>query len=193
MSQEKRQQLNHTTKAAAYLRISEKRKQDTDNQLNLAKDYALKNGLDLEEDMIFYEEKPASTIANSPAIDNLSIVFKNRPKLLYILELARLRKFSHLLVQSSDRLARDTFQNALIKHYLNKYKIEIHYTKLGEVFSDDPASQSLQNIIACFAEYEASLIQVRVKNSLMIGAKNGLWPGGKLPIGYISSTSNKRL
>lgn len=134
--------------------------------------------------MIFSEKEPASNTSSSPMVSDFTIVFKHRPELLKILTMATRKKFSHLIVYSSDRLARDVFQNALIKHHLEKNKVQIHFTKEGENFKNDSLSQKLQNIIACFAEFEASTTSTRVYDSLTQVFKRGNWPGGKPPFGF---------
>ncbi|WP_242966518.1 recombinase family protein [Clostridium sp. BSD9I1] len=149
-----------------------------------AVEYAEKNGLILTEDMVFSEKEPASNTNDSPMVSDFTIVFKHRPELLKILTMASRKEFSHLIVYSSDRLARDVFQNALIKHHLEKYKIQIHFTKEGENFKNDSLSQKLQNIIACFAEFEASTNSTRVYDSLTQVFKKGAWTGGKRPFGF---------
>lgn len=163
--------------------MSDKR-QHIETQRKKAIKYAEENNLYLDEDMILSEKEPASNTKDSPMISDFTIVFKHRPELLKILTMASRKEFSHLIAYSSDRLARDVFQNALIKHHLEKYKIQIHYTKEGENFKNDSLSQKLQNIIACFAEFEASTNGTRVYDSLSHVFKRGDWTGGKAPFGF---------
>lgn len=183
MSQTENVPLKYTTEAVAYLRVSDKR-QNLETQRAKAIKYADENNLHLPEDMIFSEEQPASNTSTSPMVSDLTAVFKSRPKLLKILTMASHKEFSHLIAYSSDRLARDVFQNALIKQHLEKNKVQIHFTKEGENFKDDPLSQKLQNILACFAEFEASTISSRVFDSLTQVFNRGDWPGGRAPLGF---------
>ncbi|MCY6482814.1 recombinase family protein [Clostridium aestuarii] len=178
------------TKAAAYLRVSDRR-QNLETQEAKAFKYAAENNLLLNKDMVFCEKKPASNTNNSPIVSDLTVVFKSRPELLKILTMASHGDgdFSHLIVYSSDRLARDVFQNALIKQHLEKNHVQIHFTKEGENFKNDPLSQKLQNILACFAEFEASTISSRVSDSLAQVFKRGDWTCGKPPLGFILTNS----
>lgn len=171
------------TEAVAYLRVSDRR-QNLETQRAKAIKYAEKNNLHLDENMIFPEKQPASNTADSPIVSDLTVVFKSRPKLLKILLMASRKEFSHLIVYSSDRLARDVFQNALIKQHLEKNKIQIHFTKEGENFKNDPLSMKLQNILACFAEFEASTISSRVFDSLTQVFNRGDWTGGRAPLSF---------
>lgn len=173
----------NTKVAVAYLRVSDKR-QNIETQRKKAIEYADRHNLHLDEDMIISEKEPASNTNDSPMISDFTIVFKHRPELLRILTMASRKEFFHLIVYSSDRLARDVFQNALIKHHLQKYKIQIHYTKEGENFKNDSLSQKLQNIIACFAEFEASTNATRVYDSLIHVFNRGDWTGGTPPFGF---------
>ncbi|KGM96370.1 hypothetical protein Z968_06525 [Clostridium novyi A str. 4552] len=177
------QTFNIENIAVAYLRVSDTR-QNLQTQKIKAIKYANKNNLILTNDMIFQEKKPASTTVSTPVVSDLSVVFKHRPELLKILIMASRKQFSHLIVYSSDRLARDVFQNALIKQHLEKNNVKIHFTKEGENFKSDPLSQKLQNILACYAEFEAATISSRVFDSLTQVFKRGDWTGGKAPIGY---------
>jgi site-specific DNA recombinase len=166
-----------------YVRSSLSR-QNSETQRAMLKKYAHDNGLILTDDMIYEEKKPASNTKNSPMVNDIDIAFKNRPVIHEILKMASRHEFTHFITYSSDRLARDVFQNAVIKQHFKKNNISIHFTKAGENFKEDSQSQKLQNLLACYAEYEASLLSSRIFDNHTQIFQKGNWTGGKAPFAY---------
>lgn len=173
--------------AIAYVRVSQD-SQDETTQIDSVKKYAENNKFILTDICI---EKKSASVDPSYANSDLALMFKNRPKILKLLTKAQNKEFSKLIVYSSDRLARDIGQNAFLKFHFNKNNVEIHFSKEGEHFSQDPLSQKLQNLLACFAEYEASLIGTRIYDMQKQKLENGYWPSPKVPYGY--KIENKKL
>lgn len=193
--------------AIAYLRVStdeqEKKglstavqKKAAENyveEYNRSVDFEYSNGdysnnkIQLDENMILKETKPASTVMNNSVEETLSDSLKNRPILQYILSMAQKKQFKHLIVFTRDRLCRDFDQYIALKYMLNKNDIKIHYSRPGENFNleDKKISRFLDNILASVAELEANIISVRVKDGAVQCVRNGNWPGGRPPYGYL--------
>jgi site-specific DNA recombinase len=193
--------------AIAYTRVSteeqEKKGLSSDHQKELIKRYVEEynysieksfsteeerslNKIYLDEDMIFDETSPASTIYTNNIDSDLKENLKSRPRLQKILELAQQKRFGHLIVQSRDRLTRDFEQFIALKYLFDKNNIKIHYARPGEnlQIEDSKINRFVDNILACVAELEADVISVRVKSGGTRCIKNGYWAGGKPPLGY---------
>lgn len=183
MSQGKSAAQKYNIITVGYVRNSLPR-QNPETQIAMIKKYANDNGLILTDDMIFEEKKPASSTKNSPMVNDIDIAFKNRPVLREILKMASRHEFSHFITYSSDRLARDVFQNAFAIQHLKMNNVKIHFTKAGENFKEDPLSQKLQNLLACYAEYEASLLSSRIYDNHILIFQRGNQTGGKAPFAY---------
>jgi len=179
--------------AIAYLRVSTERQQELGNSIEVqkknAEEYASNNNL-LILDFI-NEATSASKIqetAYSDAEDNLAESFKDRPGLSRILEMAKQKKFKHLIVYSRDRLIRNFEMFIKLTYFFSKYDITIHYTKPGENIlnsENNHISRFLELVIGNIAELEANLISERVKNGLKQKVINGYWAGGRSPYGYL--------
>lgn len=177
-------------KAAAYLRVSKweqaKEGYSLPSQEKMARGFCDKNGLLLDKSYIFTESKPASKIEQKNADISLEDSLNLRPELKKLLDLAQKKQFTHLVILSRDRLARDFEQFLAIKFILSKNNIKIHYSKEGENFnsSDEKINRFLDNILANVAELESNVISSRVKSGTNLLVIRGLWPGGKAPFGY---------
>lgn len=143
--------------------------------------------LELYENNIFEEIKPASTVFKNYIDNNLEESLKNRPLLQHIIDLAQNKKIGHLIVLSRDRLTRDFQQFITLKYILNKNNVKIHYTRPGENINiqDKKINRFVDNILASVAELEANVISIRVKGGSRIAVKNGYWAGGRPPYGYL--------
>lgn len=189
--------------AIAYLRVStqeqEKEGFSLITQKKAANDYIeryndniIKNSLDkplldLPENFILKEVKPASIVYSKNRNDSLFSNLNSRPLLKTILEMAQRKQFNHLIVFTRDRLTRNFEEFIALKYMLKRNGIRIHYSRSGESLDveDTKISRFIDNILASVAELEANTIGVRVKNGCTQCIKNGNWAGGKAPYGYI--------
>ena len=106
---------------------------------------------------------------------------------------SRLAPEKVLVVDSSDRLARDMLVNLTIRHEVEKAGATIEYAD-GSPTSTTPEGTLFQNILAAFAAYERDRIRLRTKNGLAKKRKNGERTTGKIPIGWmIDPEDPKRL
>lgn len=186
--------------AAAYIRVSTlKQKREgysTDVQTEFAKKYAEEKNWKLQDDLIFKEEKPASTVEGrelnkSYVIDS----FKNRPKLHELMikiktqntkNIAENKKIKHLIVHTRDRLSRSLEESIVLNAYFEKYGVDIHYTKEGQNLNneDKKINRLLHIILSSIAELESNILSTRIKNANKACLSKGWWPGGKAPLGY---------
>ena len=88
-----------------------------------------------------------------------------------------------LVVDSSDRLARDMLVNLTIRHQVEQAGATIEYAN-GSPSEDTPEGRLFQNMLAAFAAYERDRIRLRTKQGLEKKRKNGERTTGKIPIGW---------
>jgi len=88
-----------------------------------------------------------------------------------------------LVVDSSDRLARDMLVNLTIRHQVEQAGATIEFAD-GSPADTTPEGKLFQNILAAFAAYERDRIRLRTKNGLEKKRKNGERTTGKIPIGW---------
>lgn len=105
----------------------------------------------------------------------------NRPGLQAAL--AALTPGMVLVVDSSDRLARDMLVNLTIRHEVEKAGATIEYAD-GSPTSTTPEGKLFENILAAFAAYERDRIRLRTKKGLEKKRKNSERTTGKIPIGW---------
>lgn len=176
--------------AAAYIRVSTKKQGEDGTSLETQREsvneYAKDNGLILNENMIYEEVKPASTLKTKDAIFNINSKLEKRPQLQNLLASAHEGNFRHLIVFSRDRLTRDLNESLSLQFMLNKYKVQIHYSAPGENFNskDQKINDFLESIFASINEYQANVIADRVKTGNLLCIKSGYWAGGLPPFGY---------
>ena len=89
-----------------------------------------------------------------------------------------------LVVDSSDRLARDMLVNLTIRHQVEQAGATIEYAN-GSPSEDTPEGKLFQNMLAAFAAYERDRIRLRTKQGLDKKRKNGERTTGKIPIGWM--------
>ncbi|MCY6483256.1 recombinase family protein [Clostridium aestuarii] len=183
---------NREKTAAAYIRVSTETQKEKgfspENQRSLAEQYAEKKGWILDDNMIFEEAKPASTILGKQfSEENLIENMYNRPELQKLLQLAGYKRFKYLIVYTRDRLSRSVAETNALDIFFKNFKIDIHYTKDGENlnFKDDKMNRFMHIVLSSLAEFEANTISMRVKAGNKSCVTKGYWPGGREPYGYI--------
>lgn len=105
----------------------------------------------------------------------------NRPRLQAAIE--SLNRGDVLVVDSSDRLARDMLVNLTIRHQVEQAGATIEYAN-GSPSEDTPEGRLFQNMLAAFAAYERDRIRERTKQGLDRKRKNGERISGQIPIGW---------
>ena len=115
----------------------------------------------------------------------------SRPRLNAAIE--ALKPGSVLLVDSSDRLARDLLVNLTIRQRVADAGATIEYAN-GSPAGTTPELRLMENILAAFSAYERDRIRLRTKQGLDRKRKNGERTTGKITIGDMIDPKNpKRL
>ncbi len=198
---EKANNLSEKVKVAAYLRVST-RKQSKEGysleaQLDSIERFVDEKGWDLQKELIFKEEKPATRIEReSDEKFNILDSFKDRPKLTELIYAAYERKFSHLIIYARDRLSRVVEDTIELEIYFKSKGVKVHYIRAGENFDQDNTEieRLLHIVFTSLAEMEGNLLSSRVKSGMTTCASKGRWTGGKIPFGYIPiiNTNNSK-
>jgi len=98
-----------------------------------------------------------------------------------------------LLVDSSDRLARDMLVFLTIKQEVQSAGATIEYVD-GPPPATTPEGELYENILVSFAQYERSRIRYRTKRGLDRKRQNGERTTGRIPIGWMKDPKDpKRL
>lgn len=106
----------------------------------------------------------------------------NRPGLS--VALGQLESGWVLVVDTSDRLARDILINLTIRHQVEQAGATIEFAD-GSPDDTTPEGRLFQNMLAAFAAYERDRIRLRTKLGLAKKRKNGERTTGKIPIGWM--------
>ncbi len=96
-----------------------------------------------------------------------------------------------LVVDSSDRLARDMLVSLTIRHQIEQAGATIEFAD-GSPQDTTPEGKLFQNILAAFAAYERDRIRLRTKNGLAKKKEAGQWLG-KPPVGWKLDPETKQL
>ncbi|MCT4621590.1 MAG: recombinase family protein [Marinisporobacter sp.] len=179
--------------AAAYIRVSTKEQAEKKNsiqeQTNLAKDYAKKNGLILDDSMIFQEAQSASKCLSHANLDSsLEKSLSSRTELKKLLSLVSNKEISHFIVYSRDRLARSVDDFMSISKSLKDHNVQLRYSRPGEYHDDNEKNiynKFLEIVLASIAEFEINALSTRVTSGCKTNIQEGHWAGGKIPFGYI--------
>jgi DNA invertase Pin-like site-specific DNA recombinase len=97
---------------------------------------------------------------------------------------------SHIVMWKLDRLARDSFDQEMFLKLLWDSGVVIHSTDASELDTltttnkTDPQRVLLRQILGAFAQYEARVIEARMRNGLVHKAAKGGFTGGRPPYGY---------
>jgi len=105
----------------------------------------------------------------------------NRPQLAGMFEC--LQDDDILVVDSSDRLARDMLVNLTIRQQIADAGATIEYAN-GSPAGTTPEGKLMENILAAFSAYERDRIRLRTKQGLDRKRKNGERTTSQIPIGW---------
>lgn len=185
-------------RAAIYARVSTKRQNrkgySIENQVDEAKKFA-EDKFIIPDELVFIEDLSASKFYNKEIdYEAEEENFLNRPELQKLIICAKDGMFKHLLVYSRDRLSRVVEQSLLLQSLLNKYGVEIHYTKKGESLNNENESinRFIHLILSSVAELESSILSTRVKEGNKSCIEKGLWAGGRIPLGYVGKVVKRK-
>ena len=120
-----------------------------------------------------------------------SVSFGERPGGKQLLEDAQAGKFSIALILRLDRLSRDVI-DALVTHQrLQSLKVEVK--SLTESFDDSPSGKFAYTVMSGVAQLEKALIGERTIAGKKRKAREGLYVGGHIPLGYMLNSKTRRL
>ena len=115
----------------------------------------------------------------------------NRPGLQAAIEELKTGTALVLVVDTSDRLARDMLVSLTIRHQIDKAVARLEFAD-GSPNHTTPEGELFANILAAFAQYERSRYARRTKAGLAKKKANGEWLG-RPPVGYQLDKASKRL
>jgi DNA invertase Pin-like site-specific DNA recombinase len=158
------------TKAFAYLRVSGKGQVNGDGftrQLIAIKAYAKANNILIVR--VFREEgvPGATELANRPAfVEMMTALHTNGTKLV--------------LIEKLDRLARDLMIQETIIGDLRKNGFELISVAEPDLLQDDPSRKLMRQIFGALAEYEKTMIVLKLRGArLRAKARDGRCEGAK--------------
>src|SRR5579862_2304378 len=158
------------TKAFAYLRVSGKGQVEGDGftrQLEAIRQYAKAN--DIRIVRVFREEGVSGTkeLENRPAfVEMMTALHSNGTKLV--------------LVERLDRLARDLMIQETIIGDLRKNGFELISVAEPDLLQDDPSRKLMRQIFGAIAEYEKTMIVLKLRGArVRTKAKEGRCEGAK--------------
>ncbi len=114
----------------------------------------------------------------------------NRPGLQAAL--AALKPGMVLVVDSSDRLARDMLVNLTIRHMVKEAGATIEYAD-GSPTSVTPEGELVEDILAAVSSFQRKCIQRSTKRGLKKKRENGERTTGEIPIGWKKAKDPKKL
>jgi len=162
------------TKALAYIRVSGKGQIDGDGltrQLEAIRTYAAQHDIRLVK--IFREMGVSGSkdLENRPAfVEMMTALHSNGVKLV--------------LVEKLDRLARDLMVQESIIQSLRKEGFDLVSVVEPDLLQDDPTRKLMRQILGAFAEYEKTMIVLKLRASrIRVKAKEGRCEGAK-PFGH---------
>jgi DNA invertase Pin-like site-specific DNA recombinase len=161
-------------KAFAYLRVSGKSQVEGDGfprQIAAIKQYAAAHGIQIVK---IFREKGVSgekDLAARPAfVEMLSELYSNGTKLV--------------LIEKLDRLARDLMVQETIIGDLRKSGFDLISVAEPDLLQDDPSRKLMRQIFGAIAEYEKTMIVLKLRGArLRMRSKPG-WSEGAKPYGY---------
>jgi DNA invertase Pin-like site-specific DNA recombinase len=164
------------TKAFAYLRVSGKGQIDGDGfarQKAAIRDYAAKNNIRVVK---WFEERGVSGTKD----------LDDRPALSELMVALHSNGVKTVLIEKLDRLARDLMIQESIIADMRRSGLNLIPVLEPDLLQDDPSRKLIRQILGAFAEYEKSMIVLKLRGARQrIKAKGqrveGAKPYGELP------------
>lgn len=159
--------------AAAYIRVSDERQDEfsPDSQVKLIRDYCARNGIDLPDELIFYDDGiSAKTAAKRPEFNRMIALAKSEEK-----------PFQMILVWKFSRFTRNQEEAIVYKSLLRKNGVDV--VSVSEPLQDNPFSGLIERIIEWMDEYYLIRLSDEVVRGMTERAQRGL-PNVAPPFGY---------
>ena len=144
-------------------------------QLKLLRDYAVRNGLTIQEEFIDVE---TAKVAGRKQFDRM------------VQSLSRNRNCRTVLVEKTDRLYRN-FRDAVT---LEDLDVEVHLVKEGQIISKDARSQAklIHGMQLVLARNYIENLREEVKKGMREKAEQGIYPG-RAPFGYRNNKADRTI
>ena len=144
-------------------------------QLRLLRDYAVRNGLTIQEEFIDVE---TAKVAGRKQFDRMMQAF------------SRNRNCRTVLVEKTDRLYRN-FRDAVT---LEDLDVEIHLVKEGQIISKNARSQAklIHGMQLVLARNYIENLREEVKKGMREKAEQGIYPG-RAPFGYRNNKADRTI
>jgi DNA invertase Pin-like site-specific DNA recombinase len=169
----------HVTKAFAYLRVSGKGQIDGDGfprQLAAIKAYATSSQIKVVR--VFREEGVSGTKE-----------LENRPALVELMTALHSNGVKLVLVEKLDRLARDLMVQETIIGDLRKNGFDLLSVSEPDLLQDDPSRKLMRQIFGAIAEYEKTMIVLKLRGSRMRAKVRDGRCEGRKPFGHYEGES----
>lgn len=142
-----------------------------ENQVEMCRAYALSHLNAAEMDFLYYED------------EGFSGKSMERPQFQKLLRDARAHRFSTLVCYRLDRISRSVVDfSALVELFRS---LGIGLVCIREQFDTaTPMGRAMMYIASVFAQLERETIAERVRDNMMLLARDGRWLGGTPPTGY---------
>jgi len=141
-----------------------------DTQEKLCRDYADRNGYQVAG--VFRDEGKTATKLDRPALQDL---------------LAKCTKgttVGAVIVQETDRLARNTHDHLTIRAILQKARIKL-VSVAQPMLDDSPEGKMIDTILASVNQFQSDLSGRKVSKAMQEKFEQGRWPGWA-PLGYLN-------
>lgn len=126
----------------------------------------------LEVAAVFVEQGESAKTADRTELNNmLAWCRKNRGRVQY------------LVVHAVDRLARDTYDHAVLRRQLRGLGITLRAAM--QSIEDSPSGRVMEGMLAIFAQYDNEQRGQRVRESMKLALRSGRWTH-KAPLGYLN-------
>ncbi len=145
-----------------------------ENQIALCRDYLSRHAIAFsKEELLLYED------------EGFSGKDGNRPQFQRLLRDMRAGKFSCLMCYRLDRISRSVSDFSALIEELNQRGIA--FICIREQFdTSTPMGKAMLYMASVFAQLERETIAERVRDNMLLLARNGRWLGGTPPLGFVS-------
>lgn len=146
-----------------------------ENQVSMCREYISRyvEGADQAEILIYEDE-------------GFSGKNTRRPRFQDMMEDIRRRKYNYLVCYRLDRLGRSMIDLATLVEELNRRQVA--FISIKEQFdTSTPMGRAMLYFAGVLAQMEREQIAERVRDNMVMLAKNGRWLGGNTPLGFIST------
>ena len=165
--------LLNVRQALAYYRVSTEEQavegKSLETQKKLCHKWAQDNTCSIVSE--FSDDGKSGTSLNRPALKEL------------ITRCQEDQSISVILVQDTDRLARNTLDHLTIKSLLKKVGVEV-ISISQPMIDDSPEGSLIDTILASVNAFQSQITGRKTSKVLEQKAKMGWWPGGRPPLGY---------